>query len=162
MYYIGDKVVYPMHGAGVIIGIENRKILGKVKEYYILKIPVNDMQVMVPVDSVEESGVRDILDKEEMDRVLDILAGNEKVDMPTNWNRRYRFNMDRLKSGDIKEIAAVVRCLERLDNKKSLSTGERKMLNGAKQIIVSEMVLVYEKNLEEITEIVDKAIFGTS
>lgn len=158
MFDIGDKVVYPMHGAGIIVGIEDREILGEKKEYYILKMPINNMNVMVPVGNVGEVGVREVLTKEEMDKIVEILESYEEVDMPKNWNRRYRFNMDRIKSGEIEEIARVVRCLERLDKEKTLSTGERKMLTSAKQIIVSEMVLVYEKPVEEIEGFVDKAV----
>lgn len=158
MFDIGDKVVYPMHGAGIIVGIEDREILGEKREYYILKMPINNMNVMVPVGNVGEVGVREILTKEEMDKIVEILESYEEVDMPKNWNRRYRFNMDRIKSGEIEEIARVVRCLERLDKEKTLSTGERKMLTSAKQIIVSEMVLVYEKPVEEIEGFVDKAV----
>lgn len=160
MFNIGEKVVYPMHGAGVITAVEDREILGEIRRYYILKMPINDMQVMVPVDNADDVGVREIMTKEEMDEVLDILSGNEKVSMPANWNRRYRFNMDRIKTGDIEEIAKVVRCLQRIDDEKNLSTGERKMLNGAKQIIISEMVLVYDKTVDEITRLVDDLVLG--
>ncbi|WP_019132750.1 CarD family transcriptional regulator [Peptoniphilus obesi] len=159
MYNIGDEVVYPMHGAGVIVGVEDKEILGKIRKYYILKMPIKEMKVMVPVDNAEEVGVRNILGKEEMDEVLEILSGKDKTKMPSNWNRRYRFNMDRIKSGDIKEIARVVRFLERVDQEKSLSTGERKMLTGAKQIIISEMVLVYKKDPDAIIKLVDDAVF---
>ena len=159
MYNIGDEVVYPMHGAGVIVGVEDKEILGKIRKYYILKMPIKEMKVMVPVENAEEVGVRNILGKEEMDEVLEILSGKDKTKMPSNWNRRYRFNMDRIKSGDIKEIARVVRFLERVDQEKSLSTGERKMLTGAKQIIISEMVLVYKKDPDSIIKLVDDAVF---
>ena len=159
MYNIGDEVVCPMHGAGVIVGVEDKEILGKIRKYYILKMPIKEMKVMVPVDNAEEVGVRNILGKEEMDEVLEILSGKDKTKMPSNWNRRYRFNMDRIKSGDIKEIARVVRFLERVDQEKSLSTGERKMLTGAKQIIISEMVLVYKKDPDAIIKLVDDAVF---
>lgn len=159
MYNIGDEVVYPMHGAGVIVGVEDKEILGKIRKYYILKMPIKEMKVMVPVENAEEVGVRNILGKEEMDEVLEILSGKDKTKMPSNWNRRYRFNMDRIKSGDIKEIARVVRFLQRVDQEKSLSTGERKMLTGAKQIIISEMVLVYKKDPDTIIKLVDDAVF---
>lgn len=158
MFKIGDEVVYPMHGAGVIVGIEDREILGEKREYYILKMPINDMSVMVPVGNVGDVGVRSILSKEEMDKIVEILRSEEDVDMPTNWNRRYRFNMDRIKTGEIEEIAKVVRCLERLDKEKTLSTGERKMLTSSKQIIISEMVLVYEKSVDDIVDFINETI----
>lgn len=160
MFNIGDKIVYPMHGAGEIVAIEEREILGDVHKYYIMRLPINDLKVMVPVKNAKEIGVRDISDADTMEMVLKALSSEEEVSMPKNWNRRYRYNLDKIKSGDLMEIADVVRSLESLDREKSLSTGERKILNEAKQIIVSEMVLVFEKNVEEVTKLIDDAIFG--
>ncbi|WBW49493.1 CarD family transcriptional regulator [Peptoniphilus equinus] len=160
MYTIGDKIVYPMQGAGVIVNIADKEILDEVRTYYILKLPIKDMEVMVPVDNAQELGVREVLSKEDMDKVLELLKSEERIEMPKNWNRRYRFNMDRIKSGNVLEIARVVRALERIDSQKSLSTGERKLLNNAKQIIVSEMVLVYDEDVEVVTTLVDEAILG--
>ena len=160
MFNIGDKIVYPMHGAGEIVAIEEREILGDVHKYYIMRLPINDLKVMVPVKNAKEIGVRDISDADTMEKVLKALSSEEEVTMPKNWNRRYRYNLDKIKSGDLMEIADVVRSLESLDREKSLSTGERKILNEAKQIIVSEMVLVFEKNVEEVTKLIDDAIFG--
>lgn len=160
MFNIGDKIVYPMHGAGEIVAIEEREILGDVHKYYIMRLPINDLKVMVPVKNAKEIGVRDISDADTMEKVLKALSSEEEVSMPKNWNRRYRYNLDKIKSGDLMEIADVVRSLESLDREKSLSTGERKILNEAKQIIVSEMVLVFEKSVEEVTKLIDDAIFG--
>ena len=160
MFNIGDKIVYPMHGAGEIVAIEEREILGDVHKYYIMRLPINDLKVTVPVKNAKEIGVRDISDADTMEKVLKALSSEEEVSMPKNWNRRYRYNLDKIKSGDLMEIADVVRSLESLDREKSLSTGERKILNEAKQIIVSEMVLVFEKNVEEVTKLIDDAIFG--
>lgn len=160
MFNIGDKIVYPMHGAGEIVAIEEREILGDVHKYYIMRLPINDLKVMVPVKNAKDIGVRDISDADTMEKVLKALSSQEEVSMPKNWNRRYRYNLDKIKSGDLMEIADVVRSLESLDREKSLSTGERKILNEAKQIIVSEMVLVFEKNVEEVTKLIDDAIFG--
>lgn len=160
MFNIGDKIVYPMHGAGEIVAIEEREILGDVHKYYIMRLPINDLKVMVPVKNAKEIGVRDISDADTMEKVLKALSSEEEVSMPKNWNRRYRYNLDKIKSGDLMEIADVVRSLESLDREKSLSTGERKILNETKQIIVSEMVLVFEKNVEEVTKLIDDAIFG--
>lgn len=160
MFNIGDKIVYPMHGAGEIVAIEEREILGNVHKYYIMRLPINDLKVMVPVKNAEEIGVRNISDSETMKKVLEALSSEVEISMPKNWNRRYRYNLDKIKSGDLKEIADVVRCLENLDREKSLSTGERKILTEAKQIIVSEMVLVFDKKVEEVTKLIDDAIFG--
>ncbi|NLV89380.1 MAG: CarD family transcriptional regulator [Tissierellia bacterium] len=157
MFNIGDKVVYPMHGAGVIEGIEEKEILGEKRKYFIMRMPIGDMKVMVPVDNVEEVGVREIIDKQDLDKVISILKGN-KTDMPQNWNRRYRINMDKIKSGDIFEIAVVVRNLLKLDMEKGLSTGEKKMLSSAKQMLLSEMVLVSEFDMEKIEELIIEAV----
>ena len=160
MYSIGDKVVYPMHGAGEVVGIEKKEILGEELLYYILRLPVNSMKVMVPVKNAEEVGMRHIHSKEEMDLVFDVLASDEKEKRLKNWNHRYRYNLDRIKTGDVDEIAGVVRSLERLDREKSLSTGERKLLNNAKQIIVSEMMLVYDMDFDIAEAKVLEAIFS--
>lgn len=160
MFNIGDKIVYPMHGAGEIVAIEEREILGNVHKYYIMRLPINDLKVMVPVKNAKEIGVRDISDTGTMEEVLKTLSSEVEISMPKNWNRRYRYNLDKIKSGDLSEIADVVRCLEHLDREKSLSTGERKILTEAKQIIISEMVLVFEKSVEEVTKLIDDAIFG--
>ncbi len=157
MFNIGDMIVYPMHGAGIIEAIEEKEILGEKRKYFIMRMPIGDMKAMVPIDNVEDVGVREIIDKVEMERVLDILRGS-KTSMPQNWNRRYRINLDKIKSGDIYEIAAVVRNLMLLDMLKGLSTGERKMLSNAKQMLVSEMVLVLEITLEEVEERILEAI----
>ncbi|NLY44616.1 MAG: CarD family transcriptional regulator [Tissierella sp.] len=157
MFNIGDRIVYPMHGAGIIENEEVKEILGEKRRYFIMRMPIGDMKVMVPVDNVEEVGVREIINKEEMEEVMDVLKGN-RTDMPQNWNRRFRLNMDRIKSGDIYEIAAVVRNLMLLDSEKGLSTGERKMLNDAKQMLVSEMVLVCELGVEEVEELVAESV----
>lgn len=160
MFNIGDKIVYPMHGAGEIVAIEEREILGNVHNYYIMKLPINDLKVMVPVKNAEEVGVRKISDAKTMGNVLKTLSSDEETVMPKNWNRRYRFNLDKIKSGDLTEIADVIKCLENLDKEKSLSTGERKILTEARQIIVSEMALVFDKNVEEVAKLIDDAIFG--
>ena len=157
MFNIGDMIVYPMHGAGVIEAIEEKEILGEKRKYFIMRMPIGDMKAMVPIDNVEDVGGREIIDQEEMERVLDILRGS-KTSMPQNWNRRYRINLDKIKSGDIYEIAAVVRNLMLLDMLKGLSTGERKMLSNAKQMLVSEMVLVLDITLEEVEERILEAV----
>lgn len=122
-----------------------------------MKMPIGDMSVMIPVDSVDEIGVREIISNEEISKVINILKG-EMTHMPQNWNRRYRANMEKIKSGDIFEIAVVVRNLMLRDAEKSLSTGERKMLNSAKQILISEIVLATEYTQEETEKLIDEAV----
>ncbi|HEY9060894.1 MAG TPA: CarD family transcriptional regulator [Pseudobacteroides sp.] len=155
MYNIGDKIVYPMHGAGVIESIEEKEILGQKKSYYVVKIPVGEMKVMIPTSNVTDIGIRQVISNQDADKVLATL-GEMEQSSNNNWNKRYRENMTKIKSGDIFEIACVVRSLIQRDRDKGLSTGERKMLNSAKQILVSELVLA--KNIEpfEIEKIMNK------
>lgn len=157
MFKVGEKIVYPMHGAGVIEKIEVKEILGEKSEYFIIKMPIGDMKVMVPVANVEEVGVREVISSEEVADVMEVLEGH-KTKMPQNWNRRYRANMERIKTGDILEIASVVRNLTLLDNEKTLSTGERKMLSNARQMLLSELVLVTGETMEVIEEKLNLAI----
>ena len=156
MFNIGDKIVYPMHGAGVIDAIEEKDILGEKQSYYILKMP-GEVKVMVPVDKAEQVRVRNIIDKTSADKVFSVLSQDE-TEMEKNWNKRYRDNMDKLKSGDIYEIADVVRNLSFKQKEKGLSTGEKKMLINAKQILVSELVLAEHSSYEEMEGIVDNKI----
>jgi len=144
VFQVGDKVVYPMHGAGVIEAIEERVVLGKTKRYYILRLPYGEMQIMVPTD-VAGGVLRQVIDEEGVKRVQDILQGT-KSKMSTNWNRRYRANLEKIKSGDVYEVAEVVRNLAQREREKGLSTGERKMLDNARQILLSELVLAQGMN----------------
>ena len=157
MFKIGDKVVYPMHGAGIIEDVEEKEVLGEIRKYFVMRLPIGEMKVMVPVDRVEEVGIREIINEDEFKEVMSILR-DDRSDMPQNWNRRYRANMDKIKSGDIYEIAAVVRNLLMLDMEKGLSTGERKMLSSSKQMLLSEMVLVTDKDIESVEAMVVEAI----
>jgi len=155
MFSVGDKVVYPMHGAGVIEAIEDREILGKKKTYYIMRLPLGDMKVMIPTDNVEEIGLRDVISREEVKKVIDVLKA-PRTKMSSNWSRRYRANMQKIRSGDIFEVAEVVRNLQLRDREKGLSTGERKMLSNAKQILISELVLADNLNEEQARELIDE------
>ena len=156
MYNVGDKVVYPMHGAGVIDAIEEKEILGEKQSYYILKMP-GEVKVMVPILTAEEHGIRNVIDKAEAEKVINVLEQDE-TEMEKNWNKRYRENMDKMKSGNIYEIADVVRNLSFKQKEKGLSTGEKKMLHTAKQILVSELVLAEHATQDEVEELVDNKI----
>ena len=156
MYNVGDKVVYPMHGAGVIDAIEEKEILGEKQSYYILKMP-GEVKVMVPILTAEEHGIRNVIDKGEAEKVMNVLEQDE-TEMEKNWNKRYRENMDKMKSGNIYEIADVVRNLSFKQKEKGLSTGEKKMLHNAKQILVSELVLAEHATQDEVEELVDNKI----
>ena len=156
MFNVGDKIVYPMHGAGTIDSIEEKNILGEKQNYYIIKMP-GEVKVMVPTNKAEEVGVRNIINKEDAAKVMSILGENE-TEMSQNWNKRYRDNMDKMKSGDIYEVADVVRNLSFKQKEKGLSTGEKKMLNNAKQILVSELVLAEHASEEEVEKLVENKI----
>ena len=156
MFNVGDKIVYPMHGAGTIDAIEEKDILGEKQNYYIIKMP-GEVKVMVPTAKAEEVGVRNIINKEEAAKVMSVLGENE-TEMSQNWNKRYRDNMDKMKSGDIYEVADVVRNLSFKQKEKGLSTGEKKMLNNAKQILVSELVLAEHASQEEVEQLVENKI----
>lgn len=140
MFKIGDRVVYPKHGAGTIIGIEEKEVLGEKQKYYIIQLPIGEMTAMLPMRKAEELGVRRVISETEVNDVMDILKG-DRSKMSLNWNRRYRANLEKIKTGDIYEVTEVVRNLTLRDQEKGLSTGEKKMLSDAKQILISELVL---------------------
>lgn len=156
MFNIGDKVVYPMHGAGIIQDIEEKNILGEKTAYYIIKMP-GEVKVMVPTAKAEEIGMRNIIDGETASKVFQVLE-TDSTEMSLNWNKRYRDNMEKMKSGDIYEVADVVRNLSFKQKERGLSTGEKKMLLNAKQILVSELTLAENAQKEAIEELVDSKI----
>lgn len=155
MFKIGDKIVYPMHGAGVIEAIEEKEVLGEKRNYYVLRMPIGEMKVMVPISNVETIGIRKIINGDEVNKVFNILQ-QENSPMSTNWNRRYRNNMEKIKSGNIYELAEVVRNLAARDKEKGLSTGEKKMLDNARQILISELLLAKSGQEENIETLIQK------
>jgi len=157
LFNVGDKIVYPMHGAGVIDSIEEKEILGEKKQYYILKMP-GEVKVMVPTANAENMGVRNIIDKNGAKKVLSILEKDE-TEMPENWNKRYRDNLEKIKTGDVYEVADVVRNLTfKQKERGTLSTGEKKMLDNAKVILVSELALAEGSSNDEIEQLVENKI----
>ena len=157
MFQVGDKVVHPMHGAGIVDSIVQKKVDGVVRDYYILKLPNRSMVVMIPTDSSDGIGVRPVVDREQADRVLAAIP-TIQVEMTSNWNHRYRENMERMKSGDLLEVARVIKGLTARDMKRGLSTGERKMLHAAKQILISEIVLSKSVSYESAEEALNTAL----
>jgi CarD family transcriptional regulator len=157
MFRVGDRVVYPMHGAGTIEGIEQKEILGKTHKYYVLQLPISDMKVMIPVDNTEEIGLRDVIKPSQVPEVLNVLK-QDSTPMSSNWNRRYRSNLEKIKSGDIFEVASVVRNLSARNKEKGLSTGERKMLESAKEILLSELILASDWDREEAVSIIEEIL----
>jgi CarD family transcriptional regulator len=146
LFKVGDKVVYPHHGAGTVVKREKREVLGEKREYLTIKILHNDMTVNVPSDNAEAVGLRQVIDEEMVKKVTKALTGGGTA-MPKNWNRRFKHNRDKMKTGDIFELAEVVRNLSLRDHEKGLSTGEKQMFVKAKKILASE--LMYAKSLDE-------------
>ena len=146
MYKVGDKVVYPHHGAGTVVKKESREVLGQKREYLTIKILHNDMTVQVPCENADQVGLRRVIGEKEVGVVLKALTGGS-TEMPKNWNRRFKHNRDKMKTGDILELAEVVRNLSLRDNEKGLSTGEKQMFVKAKKILASE--LMYAKGMDE-------------
>jgi CarD family transcriptional regulator len=146
LYKIGDKVVYPHHGAGTIVKKESREVLGTKREYLTIKILHNDMTVQVPSENADAVGLRRVIGEKEVAVVLKALTGGS-TEMPKNWNRRFKHNRDKMKTGDVLELAEVVRNLSLRDHEKGLSTGEKQMFVKAKKILASE--LMYAKTMDE-------------
>ena len=152
MFKIGDKIVYPMHGAGTIEAIEPREMLGDEKDYYIIKMPIGDMKLMVPTDKADDIGVREVSSKNISDEVFDILEQPKATYVhDVNWSKRYNMNVEKIKSGDILEVAEVVRDLSHRHMERGLSIGEKKML-------ISEMVLSEGMSHEVLDEKIEDAI----
>ncbi|MCQ2559587.1 MAG: CarD family transcriptional regulator [Clostridia bacterium] len=146
MYNIGAKLVYPLHGAGVVEAIEEKEVLGTKRRYYVLYFPIDDMKAMIPIENSQEIGLREISDSITIKKALAILAEKSSL-MSSNWNQRYRNNLEKIKRGDVLELAEVIRDLTDRDQSKGLSSGEKKMLDNARQILISELILA-----QEITE----------
>lgn len=157
MYCVGDKIVHPMHGAGVVEDIIEKDISGNLRTYYVLRLPVGGMMVMIPTMTSSDIGVRPVMQPEQADGVIEFIK-NADVAFDTNWNKRYRDNMLRIKSGEAIEVAKVIKSLAVREQEKGLSTGERKMLHSAKQILISEMVLAKSESYDQIENKVDEAV----
>ena len=151
MYLIGDKVVHPMHGAGIIEEITEERLGGKLNHYYVFRMMVSGLVLKLPVENCEAIGIRALYTISQIEEMMQHIPKLE-VDMTTNWNRRYRENMVKIKSGDLLEVAAVIKSLVLRETERGLSTGERKMLHSAKQILISEIVLSQESSYEEVEQ----------
>jgi CarD family transcriptional regulator len=153
-FSVGDNVVYPHHGAGQVIKKEKKEILGETREYLTIKILHNDMTVMVPCENAGKAGLRRVIDEDTVKKVLGVLS-DEVSEMPKNWNRRFKHNRDKIKTGDIYELAEVVRNLAVREQDKGLSTGEKQMYTRAKKILASEMMYALEKTEDEAEAYLD-------
>ena len=153
-FAIGDNVVYPHHGAGQVIKKEEKDILGEKRQYLTIKILHNDMTVMVPCENAGKAGLRRVIDEETVKKVLSVLT-DDVSEMPKNWNRRFKHNRDKIKTGDIYELAEVVRNLAIREQDKGLSTGEKQMFTRAKKILASELMYALEMGEEQAEEHLD-------
>jgi CarD family transcriptional regulator, regulator of rRNA transcription len=147
-------VVYPHHGAGQVIKKEEKDILGEKRQYLTIKILHNDMTVMVPCENAGKAGLRRVIDEETVKKVLSVLS-DDVSEMPKNWNRRFKHNRDKIKTGDIYELAEVVRNLAIREQDKGLSTGEKQMFTRAKKILASELMYALEMGEEQAEEHLD-------
>jgi CarD family transcriptional regulator len=161
LYRVGDKVVYPHHGAGTVVKKEKREVLGEKREYLTIKILHNDMTVNVPSENAEAVGLRKVIGEDMVKVVVKALTGGG-TQMPKNWNRRFKHNRDKMKTGDILELAEVVRNLSLRDSEKGLSTGEKQMFVKAKKILASELMYAKDMDEEEAAEWLDDVLVGAS
>jgi CarD family transcriptional regulator len=161
LYKVGDKVVYPHHGAGTVVKKEKREVLGEKREYLTIKILHNDMTVNVPSENAEKVGLRKVIGEDMVKVVLKALTGGG-TQMPKNWNRRFKHNRDKMKTGDILELAEVVRNLSLRDSEKGLSTGEKQMFVKAKKILASELMYAKDMDEEATAEWLDGVLAGAN
>ncbi len=160
-FELGDSVVYPHHGAGKVVRKELKDVLGERREYLTIKILHNDMTVMVPTENAALAGLRRVIDDETVKKVLGVLQ-DECSEMPKNWNRRFKYNRDKIKTGDIYELAEVVRNLAIREAQKGLSTGEKQMFTRARKILASELMYALEMNESQVEEHLDSLLCGPS
>jgi CarD family transcriptional regulator len=161
LYKVGDKVVYPHHGAGTVVKKEKRDVLGEKREYLTIKILHNDMTVNVPSENAEKVGLRKVIGEDMVKVVVKALTGGG-TQMPKNWNRRFKHNRDKMKTGDILELAEVVRNLSLRDVEKGLSTGEKQMFVKAKKILASELMYAKDMDEEEAAEWLDSVLVSST
>jgi len=157
MFNIGDKIVYPRHGAGVIEGIEEKEVLGEKCKYYVIRIALGNMKVMVPIDNMENQSIRYIISKDKIDDIYNILSGETSC-MCKHWSKRYRESEAKIKRGDAFEISQLVKNLTVSDREKKLSTGEKRMLESARQLLISELMLILDEPYDKVEEIIQSMI----
>jgi len=157
LFEVGETVVYPHHGAATITEVKTRVIRGEEKLYLKLNVTQGDLTIEVPADNVDLVGVRDVIGKEGLDRVFEVLRA-EFTEEPTNWSRRYKANLEKLASGDVIKVSEVVRDLWRRDQDRGLSAGEKRMLAKARQILVSELALAEKTDEEKASTVLDEVL----
>jgi CarD family transcriptional regulator len=158
MFKTGDKILHPLHGVGIIESVQTQQILGEAKEYFMVNLSLKKMRIMIPVDKCEDIGIRRISNMEHIEEAFDVLKSKKTVEMPANWNRRYKFNLDRLKTGNVCEIAGVLKSLSAKEKRKGLSMGEKRMLENVRQIFAGEIAAAKRCKVEQAITILDSAI----
>jgi CarD family transcriptional regulator len=161
-FRVGDKVVYPHHGAAVIEGLEERQIEGETRQYWVLRLSYGDLTLMVPTDGADEVGLRGVVPKNELEQVYKVLQSKKQAPAPSNWSRRFKSHVEKLRSGDIYQVAEVVRNLSNRDKDKGLSAGEKRMLTKARQILVSELTFAAGVKEEKAEAMLDEILGTTS
>lgn len=157
MFNIGDKIVYPIHGAGIIESIEEKEILGNKNKYYIMRMPIGDMSVMIPLDNIVALGIRNVISRDQAEKVFEILS-QAPTEMSKAWTKRYRENETKIKNGNVFDIAEIVRNLIILDRSKKLSQGEKKILVNARSILLSELMLAMGLEAEAAEELLENTV----
>ena len=157
MYQIGDKIAHPTHGAGIIESITEQSLEGKTQLYYVVRMTVGTMTVMIPCEHCDSVGVRGIITAEQADTLIQSLP-QLHVDETQNWNRRFRENLLKIKSGDLTQVAEVAKSLLRREGRRGLSTGERKLLASVRQILISEIMLAKSAPYDEVAHMVDEGL----
>ncbi|HEX9711759.1 MAG TPA: CarD family transcriptional regulator [Actinomycetota bacterium] len=161
-FKVGDKVVYPHHGAAVIEGVQDRVMDGASRRYWVIRLSYGDLTLMVPQDGTDEVGLRNVVNKKELDQVWKILQSKKQAPTPSNWSRRFKGHVEKLRSGDIYQVAEVVRNLSNRDKTKGLSAGEKRMLTKARQILVSELTFAAGVKEERAEEMLDDVLGVTN
>ncbi|CAN5739207.1 CarD family transcriptional regulator [soil metagenome] len=157
-FRVGDKVVYPHHGAAIIEKVEEKDLLGEKRDYFIIKLAYGDLTLMVPTDATEDVGLREVTPAQDMPKLFKLLKKHEPMTNTTNWSRRFKANVEKLRSGDIYQVAEVVRTLHQRDREKGLSAGEKRMLTKARQILVSELTFSNDCNEEQAEKMLDEVL----
>ena len=153
MFQIGESVCYPMHGVGIVEGIEEKSVLGETTQYYVLRFFTSRLTAMVPVNSAQSVGLRRVISSDQCKNILKYMS-DEPCEESDNWNQRYRDNLAKLKGGDIYDVADVVKCLKKRDSQKGLSAGDRKMLITARQVLVAELSAASGRDIDELREVI--------
>ena len=158
MFYTGDKVVYPMYGAGVIEDVEQKDVDGATRSYYVLRLPIGNLKIMVSVTNAESLRIRSVLPSEDLIATLDSVSAAPACAMADNWNQRYKDNMEKIKTGDLFEVGEVFRSLRQRERDRGLSSAEKKMLSTVKQILLSEIILSHNVERPAAESILEKTI----